>query len=29
MGFKATHHRLALLFNFQKPKVEFKRIVFG
>jgi GxxExxY protein len=26
---KASHLRLALLFNFQKPKVEWKRIVYG
>jgi GxxExxY protein len=25
----ASHLRLALLFNFQKPKVERKRIVYG
>jgi GxxExxY protein len=26
---KASHLRLALLINFQKPKVEWKRIVYG
>jgi GxxExxY protein len=26
---KASHLRLALLFNFQKPKVEWERIVYG
>ena len=26
---KASHLRLALLFNFQKPKVEWKRIVYN
>ena len=26
---KASHLRLALLINFQKPKVEWKRIIYG
>jgi GxxExxY protein len=26
---KASHLKLALLINFQKPKVEWKRIIFG
>ena len=26
---KASHVRLALLINFQKPKVEWKRIIYG
>jgi GxxExxY protein len=26
---RATNHRLALLFNFQRPKVEWKRVVWN
>ena len=26
---KASHFRLALLINFQRPKVEWKRIIYG
>ena len=26
---KASHLRLALLINFQQPKVEWKRIIYG